>query len=178
MLIRDCAYKIMLKADEWCYPPPVRLWGWEAVSREKITCCNLLSGAGIGAQSPWAQPLCQWWWGSEEQPAREQEVGSKMEQPWWRFPQSSVKQLRCERWSKRSGWVRGWLVSGTFHQLPLVLWLPWGLPACLLIQVFNCSLALPAEGVRGDECWSCWIPSLKQVHSGVPMSSFLGLSSQ
>lgn len=52
----------------------------------------LLTRAGIGAWSPQAQPLSGLF-DCKEQPTREQEVGSKMEEPWWKFPQSFVKTI-------------------------------------------------------------------------------------
>lgn len=126
------------------------LWDSECAvktSREKITCCKLLSRAGIGAQSPQAQPPFQWLLDCEEQPTREQEVGSRMEEPWWRFPQSFVKQLRCERWSKRFGWVKGWLVSSAFYQSPLVLSLALG-PTPSFPSMFSLLISMSSRGCQ------------------------------
>lgn len=155
------------------------LWDSECavkISREKITCCKLLSRAGIGAQSPQAQPPFQWLLDCEEQPTREQEVGSRMEEPWWRFPQSFVKQLRCERWSKRFGWVKGWLVVLSTSP-PWFSASPWG-PCLSSLLCFHCSLACPAGDVRGNECWSSWLHCWKQYTFRIPKISFSGLSSQ
>lgn len=69
----------MLKGDEWCYPFCETLCEVK-IFREKVTCCMLLTRAGIGAWSPQAQPLSGLF-DCEEQPTREQEVGSKMEEP-------------------------------------------------------------------------------------------------
>lgn len=77
------------------------LWDYEhevKISGEKLTCYKLLSKAVIGAQSPLpfslqAQLLSQCLLDCEEQLGnREQEDGGILVKP-----QSSVKQLRCER---------------------------------------------------------------------------------
>lgn len=63
---------------------PPFLWDSEHevnVSKETVACCKLVSGAGVGAQSPQAQPLSQWLLGCEERLTREQDDGGPLMKP-------------------------------------------------------------------------------------------------
>lgn len=134
---------MMLHSHGWHFP---FCEGGGEILKEQITCCQLLHGAGIRVRAPRSIPFLSDSQAVEEQSTREQGVRSEVEKLWWGFPQSFIKQLGCERWSRRTGWVRGWLVSGALYWPPMVpasLWaflpsLPW----------FHCSLALPTEGVE------------------------------
>ena len=87
-------------------------------------------------------------------------------------PQSLVEQLRCEGWSRRPGWVRGWLVSGFSTSVPRFSASPGAnLPSFPFM--FSLSLAFLAEGVRGSEGWSCWLIAWSSVHSGGVKEFFL-----